>query len=289
MRRFLFLAFIMFLITSGVLIFSGEYDATVPGNSGNNGNKNNGEPYFLLYRAMEMAEARVHKGELHYWASLKAGDGPLTAAALEAQADTLLQRLAPRFVPTIASTRIETNAIETNTYETVSAASLQGGGADLPEFILVERGGELYHAGRLRLLLQGMEEEGERTVHLFLTIHEEGEAQRLGELARRLPSLLELDARSSSLTFSLTGRIPVEMESDVMERLALEIAGKLGARQVESIREEYMVSVTGYTPLLKKVGGGDTLPVNLNLALRHDDRGGGTIFWAGTPLISGTY
>ena len=284
MRRFIFLAFIMFMITCGVLFFSGEFDAAVPGNVGNTDEKN-GEPYFLLYRAMEMAEARVYKGELHYWAALKAGPGPLTAEVLEAQADAVLQCLSPRFVPALASTRTE----KYSTMFPVAGGLSQDPGTAPAEFILVERGGDLYHAGRLRLLLQGLEEDGGHTVHLFITIHEEGEAKRLGDLARRLPSLLELDARNTSLTFSLTGRIPVEMEGDAMERMAREIAGKLGARQVESIREEYMVSVTGYTPLLRHAGRADKLPVNLNLALRSDESGDGTVFWAGTPLISGMY
>lgn len=284
MRRFLFLAFIMFIVTGGALLFGGEYDAATPG-SGNsvNSNADSDQPYFLLYRAMELAEARVHKGELHYWASLEPGNAPLTATVLEEQADLLLKRLAPRFDPAYAYTRIESN------YNVIPArVGVQDEGG-LPDFILVEREGEFYHGSRLRLLLQGMEEKGERTVHLFITIYEEGEASRLGDLARRLPTQLDVDTRSSSLTFSLAGLIPVVMESEGMEQLAVQIAGKLGARQVESMREEFMVSVTGSSPLLKHVSGGDTLPVNFNLALRNDNYDEYTTIWVGTPLISGMY
>ncbi len=283
MRRFLFLVFIMFIVTGVALLFGSEYDVAPGSGSGANGSAESDQPYFLLYRAMELGEARVHKGELHYWASLDHGNGPLTAAVLEEQADLLLKRLAPRFDPAYAHTRIESN------YDVIPAGVGFQDDGGLPDFILVEREGELYHGSRLRLLLQGMEEKGERTVHLFITIYEEGEASRLGELARRLPTLLEVDARSSSLTFSLTGRIPVVMDNASMEQLAVEIAGKLGARQVESMREDYMVSVTGSTPLLKHVSGGDMLPVNLNLALRNDHSDEYTTIWIGTPLISGLY
>ncbi len=284
MRRFLFLAFIMFIVTGGALLFGGEYDAATPGSGSSvNGSAERDQPYFLLYRAMELAEARVHKGELHYWASLEPGNAPLTAAVLEEQADLLLKRLAPRFDPAYAYTRIESN------YNVIPArVGVQDEGG-LPDFILVEREGEFYHGSRLRLLLQGMEEKGERTVHLFITIYEEGEASRLGDLARRLPTQLDVDTRSSSLTFSLAGLIPVVMESEGMEQLAVQIAGKLGARQVESMREEFMVSVTGSSPLLKHVSGGDTLPVNFNLALRNDNYDEYTTIWVGTPLISGMY
>lgn len=280
MRRFIFLVFIMFIITGGALLFGGEYDAASPnpGRIVGNGSAESEQPYFLLYRAMELAEARVQKGELHYWASLELRDAPLTAAVLEEQADLLLERLAPRFEPTYAFTDIESN----------SDANLENG-TRFPDFILVEREGELYHGSRMRLLLQGMAEDEERTVHLFITIYEDGEARRLGELARRLPTQLDVDSHSSSLTFSLTGRIPVVIDSVGMEQMAVDIAGKLGARQVESIQEEFMVSVTGNTPLLNHKDWGDTLPVNLNLALRNDICTESTIIWVGTPLISGMY
>jgi hypothetical protein len=244
---------------------------------------------------MEMADARILKGELHYWASLEhPGREPLTPAELEKQADALLHRLFPRFVPAFGATRVKRDlpaaqyVAQTHSQSHSQAQAYEG--TVFPDFILVEREGKFYQDGRLRLLLQGMAEEGDRTVHLFITITEEGEARRLGELARLLPALMEADARSSSLTFSLTGRISLPMAGEDMERLARAVAGKLGARQVESIREEFMVSVTGYTPLLQKGGGGDdSLPVNLNLALRPDAEGKSTIFWAGTPIISGMY
>ncbi len=283
MRRFIFLALISLIIMGAVFLFGGEFAAPVPGGSAAGGGGGAGEPYFLLYRAMELAGARVTRGDLHYWAELAPEREALTAPRLEAQADGLLWRLAPRFVPAAASTRVERGFCPPADGD----APLPDPAAVLPAYILVERAGELYPGGHLRLLLQGLEAKEERAVHLFLTLREEGEARRLGELARRLPAVLELAPRHSNLTFALTGRLPSTLDSDAMEALAREVAGKLGARQIESVREEFMVSVTGYTPLLKGKRG-DTLPVNLNLALRRDDSGG-TIFWVGTPLIPGMY
>ena len=284
MRRFLFLVFIMFILTGGALLFGSDYDAASPGNGinvSNGSDTERGQPYFLLHRAMELAEARVHQGELHYWAALDYTEKPLTAEALEELADVFMERLAPRFKPSYAFTRVEDNP------QSKAVSGL--GMTNRPDFILVEREGELYHGSRMRFLLQGMEDEGDRIVHLYITIYEEGEGRRLGELARRLPTQLEINARNSSLTFSLTGRIPMVMEIGGMERLAKDIAGKLGARQVECVRDEFMVSITGNTPLLKHVDGGGTLPVNLNLALRNDVCDDYTTIWAGTPIISGMY
>lgn len=283
MRRFLLLSFILFVITAGLFLFSGSHDAAKlgPNQETVESGYTDGQPYFILYRAMELAEARVQYGELHYWASLDY-EKPLTAGEMELEADALLERLAPRFVPAHAFTRVEKNDLP------LAPAAYDESDTD-PDFILVEREGELYQGGRIRFMLQGMEEAGERTVHLFITIYEEGEARRLGDLARRLPSQLDLNTLNSSLTLSLQGSIPIVMERDQMEQLAIKIAGKLGAREVESIHEEFMVSVTGSTPLLKAVSGSASLPVNLNLALRNDTCTDCTTFWIGTPLISGMY
>ena len=283
MRYLLFLASILFLITGGVLLFGGTDKIVAPGR-GVAAERQAGEPYFLLHRAMKMADVSIFKGDLHYWASLEQpGRGSLTSAELEYRADALLRRLFPRFVPAFATTRVKRDS------PAMQDAVQAQGGSSFPDFILVEREGKFNHDGRLRLLLQGMAEEGERTAHLFITISEEGEARRLGKLARLLPALMEADARSSSLTFSLTGRIFAPMAGEDMERLALDVTGKLGARQKESIREEFIVSVTGYTPLLQYGGNGGNgpLPVNLNLALRPDAEGKSTIIWDGTPSSPG--
>lgn len=286
MRRFLFLAFIMFLITGGAMLFSGEYDAASPGSdiATSDSVTENGQPYFLLYRAMELAEAGIQKGEIHYWASLKYDHGPLTEDTLELLADTLLERLAPRFVPAYTLTRVETNPAPMQ--EPARPLSKDN---VLPDLILVEREGQLYSNSRMRFLLQGMENGGDKTVHLFIIIVEEGEARRLGELARRIPALLNVEMFASSLSFSLTGRIPVKMDVEDMEKMAVQIAGRLGARNVESILEDSMVSITGNTPLLNPFKGMDAYPVNLNLALRNDNCNNSTMFWIGTPIISGMY
>ncbi|MDO9536136.1 MAG: hypothetical protein Q7J85_12615, partial [Bacillota bacterium] len=80
MRRFLFLAIILFLIV-GIFFMIPEKHAPSQEN-----------PYSALYRIMKMADASVVEGEFHYWASLSSYPEINSLEELEARADELLSR-----------------------------------------------------------------------------------------------------------------------------------------------------------------------------------------------------
>jgi hypothetical protein len=285
MRRFLFVLFIL-LIISGVFFMVPERQAPSSEN-----------PYFTLHRIMQLSGATVVEGEFHYWVSLGTCPEIASLPDLEARADELLKRIVAR---------------EPGSKISGNSSSPRGGGSDQsftaekglshalyqpdskqngesPVYMMVERYTDLQSGGRMRLLLQRMEQEGVNIVHLLITVNQEGEARQLSSLAYRLPSLLGPEAQKGNLSFCLTGHLDRELSPEEMEELSLIITRDIGGEQVQSISDGKMVSVTGYTPDLGDYLRAENLRINLNLAMRYDDYLDKTVIWAGTPLISRYY
>lgn len=155
--------------------------------------------------------------------------------------------------------------------------------------MMAERFADLQSGGRMRLLLQRMEQEGASVVHLLITVNQEGGAQQLSTLAGRFPSLLGQDAQNGNMSFCVTGHLNGELTPEEMEELCLLITREIGGEQVQSISDGKMISVTGYTPDLGDYLKAENLRINLNLAMRYDEYLDKTVIWAGTPLISRYY
>ena len=154
--------------------------------------------------------------------------------------------------------------------------------------MMAERFAELQSGGRLRLLLQRMEQEGASVVHLLITVNQEGEAQQLSVLAGRFPSLLGQDAQNANMSFCLTGHLDGELTPEEMEEL-VSLLPVISEGALQSINDGKMISVTGYTPDLGDYLKAENLRINLNLAMRYDEYLDKTVIWAGTPLISRYY
>lgn len=270
MRRFLLSAIILSVI-GGIFFMHPEQHAPTQEN-----------PFLTLQHIMELAEASIVEGEVHYWASLGPSPENLSLEDLESRADELLGRIASQDQPG------EQKGFAHAVHRSGEPAGKDEKGS-VPEYMVVEREQELHSGGRARLLLQHMDQDGQKVMHLLLTVTREGEIAQLSDLVSRIPTVFRSEAENSNLSFCLTGHIDGELAPVQMEQLAREIAREIGEEQVQSVQDGAMVSVTGYTPDLGDCLKAENLRINLNLAMRYDDYLGKTVIWAGTPLISGQY
>ncbi|MGI6307688.1 MAG: YwmB family TATA-box binding protein [Dethiobacteria bacterium] len=279
MRRFLFLAIILtFFILGGMFFVAPERMAS-----------SQEDPYLLLCRIMQLADASIAEGELHYWASLGTCPEIASLPDLEARADELLKRISRR-EPLKAARDKEDFAVSPGT----GTGALhddhgQEAGDGSPAYMIVERHRELNSGGQLRLLLQHMEQEDSKVVHLLITVTKEGEAPELSSMACRLPALLGQEIEEGNLSLCLTGHLAGKLDTQEMEALARNVAQKIGGEGLQSVSDGQMVSVTGYTPDLGDYLRAENLRINLNLALRYDDYLDKTVLWVGTPLITRSY
>ena len=271
MRRFLFLAIILFIIV-GIFLMIPEKHAPSQEN-----------PYAALYHIMKLADASVVEGEFHYWASLGSYPEVNSLAELEARADELLSRFSSFYVDSGSKAPAAETGI-THAVLTPGADHTEG-----PVYMVVESERELQSGGMMRLLLQNMEQEGEKIIQLLVTVIQGGDARELSSIASRIPTLLKPEAQNSNMSFCLTGHLDGLLGSEEMEQLSLLITRDLRGEQVQSISDGGMVSITGYTPELGDYLRAENLRINLNLAMRYDDYLDKTVIWAGTPLISRQY
>ncbi|NMB35787.1 MAG: hypothetical protein GX989_05815 [Firmicutes bacterium] len=272
MRRFLFIGIIILLIMCGALFhWAPERTAS----------SQHEDPYLVLCRIMQLAGATIEEGELHYWASLGACPEITALPALEERADELLERICGWDLLRAAPED------ENPSPGSTSATAEQENGE--PGYMFVERQRALRSGGRLRLLLQNMEQEGEKVVHLLITISKKGKTPALSSIAGRLPALLRAETAEENLSLCLTGHLAAQLDPGEMEKLAQNIAREIGGKELQSVTDGRMVSITGYTPDLGDYLRAENLRINLNLALRYDDHLGKTILWAGTPLITRMY
>lgn len=271
MRRFLFFAIILFIVV-GIFFMAPEKHAPSQEN-----------PYSALYKIMKLADASVVEGEFHYWASLGSYPQITSLEELETRADELLTCFSGFY----AGGGSKDPGVKNGLTHAVYTPGVDY--TEVPEYMVVERERELQSGGMMRLLLQSMEQEGEKVVHLLVTITQEGDARELSSIACRIPTLLKPEVQNSNMSFCLTGHLEGMLGSEEMEELALLITRDLRGEQVQSISDGGMVSITGYTPELGEYLRAENLRINLNLAMRYDDYLDKTVIWAGTPLISRQY
>ena len=279
MRRFLYLAIILiFFMLGGMFVWA-------PGRQASSQE----DPYKLLCRIMQLAGAQITEGELHYWAPLGSCPEIATLPDLEARADELLERISRREPLQAIPNRGDFAVAPGAGTGSAPAGPEQGQGGASPDYMLVERHRELNSGGELRLLLQHLEQEEGKVVHLLVSITRKGSAPALSSMARRLPGLLGQATDEGNLSLCLTGHLPGKLEADEMEALARTVAKEIGGEGLQSISDGQMVSVTGYTPDLGDYLRAENLRINLNLALRYDEYLDKTVIWAGTPLIARSY
>lgn len=282
MGRILLSAIIIFII-GGIFFMVPEQEATTQEN-----------PFLTLQHIMELAEASTVEGEIHYWALLGPSPENLSLDDLESRATEFLDRIVNQeqqnsvCASDVLSEPEDQKGFAHAVYRSGESA-VKDGKDSFPEYMVVEREQELLSGGRARLLLQHMDQDNRKVMHLQLTITREGDTAQLGDLASRLPAAFRAEAESSNLSFCLTGHIDGELNPAQMEQLARAITREIGGKQVQSVQDGAMVSVTGYTPDLGDYLKAENLRINLNLAMRYDDCLGKTVIWAGTPLIAGQY
>lgn len=248
-------------------------------------------PYTPLYNLMDDHNAKVVEGELQYWAHLQGGEDIGSPGDLERKADDILSRMGV-LESSAPKSSGETGSGDSSSREEHYEAQMPLREADLEETqeINVEkREKELPGYGSLQLMLQDKTIEGSRELHLLVTVISEGRSSSLAELASRLPGILNLEAKEDRLTFSITGHLDRKLEGEEKDKFAEQLTHQLQGEGVETFREDGMISVTGYTPILDNYLQYDGGRLNFNLALRYDEYLDKTVVFAATPLIPRCY
>lgn len=92
-----------------------------------------------------------------------------------------------------------------------------------------------------------------------------------------------------TITLTLSGSLEGELDPGRMRSICADILRYLGAREVEGLCQEGLISISGYAPAL----GGEVIsgnrPVNIQVGLRYNSYKGRTYVWIGTPILNIEY
>jgi hypothetical protein len=135
----------------------------------------------------------------------------------------------------------------------------------------------------------GNEEAGFGPQTYLLLICRDTSADDLEAMIERIDGLMMPLAPQGQISFYLTGERPGQLSYSEMDRLAHQALRAVRGKVVEEMKNEDIISLTGYTELVDRYVEADGERFNLNLAIRYDDYHDKTILWAGFPLIHGSY
>jgi len=126
--------------------------------------------------------------------------------------------------------------------------------------------------------------------YLLLTWKKEANSgQELSSSVHKLASIFVPLEIKPVLSVFLKGSLDKRLDHTEQEQIAKHILRRIGARNLEGISLPEMVSLTGYSPLIKEHLRIGSQKVNLNVATTIDELRNKTMIHLGTPLLNGEY
>lgn len=111
----------------------------------------------------------------------------------------------------------------------------------------------------------------------------------INNVADRLNVIIQPLAPGGRLSYYLSGELPGRLSPQEMSNMADKALASIRGQVIEGIRQDDLVSLTAYTPLLEQYLAADGDRFNLNLAIRYDSHQDKTVLWAGYPIIHSSY
>lgn len=135
--------------------------------------------------------------------------------------------------------------------------------------------------------LQSMNSTGE--TYLLMTWQAKDLSQDIDEKIFKIHKVFTALEAEPQIAVFLSGTIDEHLTQQQQEQIAQKMLNSVAASQIEGISVPELVSLTGYSPLIRdylKVG---RQKVNLNVATTFDEVRNKTVVHLGTPLLNGEY
>ncbi|QZY55530.1 YwmB family TATA-box binding protein [Crassaminicella profunda] len=111
------------------------------------------------------------------------------------------------------------------------------------------------------------------------------ELDHLNDLSKKIEEALT-DFGKPHLTSCITASYKGELTQVQKENIIEDIEKNMDAKEVESFRDEAMISITSFSSKIKNYTSYGGKKVNLHIALRYNSYEDKTNLWIGTPFIS---
>ncbi|MBS4008659.1 MAG: YwmB family TATA-box binding protein [Clostridium sp.] len=123
----------------------------------------------------------------------------------------------------------------------------------------------------------------------LLIVGRDSSLEKIKTLIKRFNQQILPFAPQGQISVHLTGQLAGKRTAEEMGRIARRALRAIGAKELEGIEGEELISLTAHTPLIKNEILVDGQPFNINLALHYDDLKKKTLLSAGFPVIHGSY
>lgn len=159
---------------------------------------------------------------------------------------------------------------------------------DVNEKISVE---SPYMGGKLKLTAQNniWQSQEPRGCTLILDITQYKGLENIYGIGKNIKAFLEKFASSPCVNFCITGYKPGKIPDSDRDRIMNGFMEVLGARKLDSINSEGIVSICGYSDILQKPIEYKSSLMNVNIGSRYDSFDDMTYFLIGTPIINEEY
>lgn len=154
---------------------------------------------------------------------------------------------------------------------------------------LISLEGEIDHKAYFYAALQTVEEPRPQT-YLVVSLTQQESVEGLEDFNHRLKKLMKaLGIKDPYVAVHLKGEREGLLSPAEKEALAQGMMEAVAALKVEGIAQPTLLSISGYTPLIKESLKVERRKLNLNIAMTDNEILSKTVVWVGSPLLGGQY
>lgn len=124
---------------------------------------------------------------------------------------------------------------------------------------------------------------------VFISLTDTSENPELSASVKRLAGAMEGYGMRPDINICITGSIGGKLNDDELEAVCDRILKSAGADRVEGMREDGLISISAFSPVIDKTVRVNGKKVNLNVAVRYNSYEGRTYIWLATPVITTEY
>lgn len=111
----------------------------------------------------------------------------------------------------------------------------------------------------------------------------------LEEVRNAVVTVFANNKLSPKINSCMTGFFDGKLEQNQLEGISRKVLEEVKAVNVEGIRDNNLISVSAYSPLIKESVKVKGSKINLNLAIRYNSNENKTYIWLATPIIITEY
>jgi hypothetical protein len=222
-------------------------------------------PENTLLKSLNTVGIKPVSSEIYIWANLKKSSG--SSEKLEEISTELLKEL-----ELIQNPSLSKNIEENDNFKKIEITTKDSNSKHLDINAFMEKSGNTKQEG-----------------YISVTIANDKPVVEKEDLRKKVLYVLRKFKIEPRVNYCVTGNIDGKLDYSRLNDVCKGIFHTTGATKVEGIRDENLVSLSAYSPLMEESVEVKGKKVNMNLAVRFNTNENKTYIWLATPVINIEY